>query len=102
MSAASVSQWRAQAGHAQPKTLGGDCRSRRIEAQSETILAILEEEHDITVEGLRRRLTEKGLIFGEGAIRRFFTRHGIMRKKDDARIRAGPLRRPEAASGLVR
>lgn len=84
VSAASVSRWRArerEQGDARPKALGGDRRSRRIEAQSETILAILEEERDITVEELRRRLAEKGLIFGEGTIRRFFARHGITRKK---------------------
>lgn len=84
VSAASVSRWRArerEQGDARPKALGGDRRSRRIEAQSETILAILEEERDITVEELRRRLAEKGLIFGESTIRRFFARHGITRKK---------------------
>jgi len=30
---------------------------------------------------VRRRLAEKGLVFGEGTIRRFLDRHGITRKK---------------------
>jgi transposase len=84
VSAASVSRWRArerEQGDVRPKALGGDRRSGRIEAASETVLAILGDERDITVEELRRRLAEKGLIFGEGTIRRFFARHGITRKK---------------------
>lgn len=84
VSAASVSRWRAlerEHGDARPKALGGDRRSGRVEAESETILAILGDEGDITVDELRRRLAEKGLIFGEGTIRRFFARHGITRRK---------------------
>lgn len=84
VSAASVSRWRArerEQGDARPKALGGDRRSGRIEAARGAILAILENERDITVEELRRRLSEQGLIFGEGTVRRFFARHGITRKK---------------------
>ena len=36
---------------------------------------------DITIEELRRSLAKKGLVFGEGTIRRFLVRHGITRKK---------------------
>jgi len=36
---------------------------------------------DIVIEELRRKLTEDGLVFGEGTIRRFLLRHGITRKE---------------------
>lgn len=84
VSAASVSRWRTrerQQGDARPKALGGDRRSGRIEAHKETILALLKETPDATIEELRRSLANKGLVFGEGTIRRFFARHGITRKK---------------------
>jgi transposase len=84
VSAASVSRWRnleRQQGDARPKALGGDRRSGRIEAHKETILAVLEATPDLAIEELRRRLAEKGLVFGESTIRRFLDRHRITRKK---------------------
>jgi transposase len=84
VSAASVSRWRTrerQQGDARPKALGGDRRSGRIETQKETILAMLKEASDATIEELRRSLTQKGLVFGESTVRRFLARHGITRKK---------------------
>jgi transposase len=84
VSAASVSRWRKlqrQQGDAQPKALGGDRRSGRIEAHKETILAMLKATPDSTIEELRRLLAGKDLVFGEGTIRRFLARHGITRKK---------------------
>jgi transposase len=84
VSAASVSRWRQrtrEAGDARPKALGGDRRSGRIEAHAATILAILDEAPDITIEELRRRLTDIELVFGGGTLRRFFIRHRITRKK---------------------
>jgi transposase len=84
VSAASVSRWRnleRQQGDARPKALRGDRRSGRIEAHKETILAVLEATPDLAIEELRRRLAEKGLVFGEGTIRRFLDRHQITRKK---------------------
>jgi transposase len=84
VSAASVSRWRNRErlqGDARPKALGGDRKSGRIEAHKETILAAVKAAPDLAIEELRRRLAEKGLVFGEGTIRRFFERHGITRKK---------------------
>jgi transposase len=84
VSAASVSRWRALArrqGDARPGPLGGDRRSKRIEAQRALILSILEETPDITIEELRRVLGERGQRFGYGTIQRFFARHRITRKK---------------------
>lgn len=84
VSAASVSRWRALArrqGDARPGPLGGDRRSKRIEAQRALILSTLEETPDITIEELRRVLGEHGQRFGYGTIQRFFARHRITRKK---------------------
>lgn len=81
---ASVSRWRALArdnGEPHPKALGGDRRSGRIEAQGQLIRSLLEETPDITIEELRRALSEHGHVFGYGTIRRFFARHSITRKK---------------------
>lgn len=84
VSAASVSRWRQRQrdqGDPRPKAQGGDRRSGRIEAHGATILAVLEETPDITLDELRRRLADKGLIFGDGTVRRFLKRHRITRKK---------------------
>lgn len=90
--AASVSRWRKldrEQGDPKPKALGGDRRSGRIEAHGATILAVLDETADITLDELRRRLADQGLIFGDGTVRRFLKRHKITRKK---RLRTPPSR----------
>ena len=42
---------------------------------------MLDETTDLTLEELRRQLAAKGLVFGDGTIRRFLKRHKITRKK---------------------
>ena len=84
VSAASVSRWRArerEQGDARPKALGGDRRSKWIEAHRQAVLAALGPDGDNTIEEVRRTLADQGLSFGFGTIRRFFQRHGITRKK---------------------
>lgn len=84
VSAASVSRWRArqrETGAPAPKALGGDRRSKWIEAHHDAVLAALGADGDNTIEEVRRTLAEQGLSFGFGTIRRFFQRHGITRKK---------------------
>jgi transposase len=53
----------------------------KLTAHRETVLALLEEQPDCTIEGLRHDLAEKGIVVGYGSIRRFFEREGITRKK---------------------
>ncbi len=92
MGAASVSRWRKlerEQGDPKPKALGGDRRSGRIEAHGATILAMLDATTDITLEELRRQMADKGLVFGDGTVRRFLKRHKITRKK---RLRTLPSR----------
>ncbi len=105
VSAASVSRWRRLAreqGNAKPKALGGDRRSGRIEAQRELILGPLEDRPERTIEELRRALAELGHRFGFGTLHRFFERHGLTRKKDPPRGRAGAARRPDEAGAMAR
>jgi transposase len=84
VSASSVSRWRAlsrEQGDARPKALGGDRKSRRVDAHKDMILSVLEATPDITIEELRRALAERKLVVGYGTIRRFFARHAITHKK---------------------
>jgi len=106
VSAASVSRWRALArerGDARPGTLGGDRRSGRIEAQAPPIHERLGATSELTIEELLRTLAERGHAFGYGTIQRFFPApRDHASKKDGPRERAGPSRRPEATTSLVR
>jgi transposase len=88
VSAASVSRWRTrerEQGEARPKALGGDRRSKRIEACHDTVIAALGPDRDATIEEVRQALS------GFGTIQRFFVRHAITRKK----------RRPTPRSRIV-
>jgi transposase len=84
VSAASVSRWRTrerEQGEARPKALGGDRRSKRIEACHDAVMAALGPDKDATIEEVRQALGAQGLVFGFGTIQRFFVRHAITRKK---------------------
>lgn len=85
VSASSISRWRAlerERGDARPKTMGGDQKSHRVDAHKNAILAALGPECDRTIDEVRAILRdENGLVFGFGAIQRFFKRHAITRKK---------------------
>jgi transposase len=84
VSAASASRWRTlerKQGDAKPGPLGGDRRSKRIEAHAEVILALVDETRDITLEELRAALAAQGLKLGYGTLWRFFDRRGITLKK---------------------
>lgn len=82
---------------------GGNMRSRRVEERSADILALWEARKDISLEELRIALTQVGLTVSVAGLHRFFVRRGMTRKKKDwPCCRAGPSRRPEAASPLVR
>jgi transposase len=66
---ASVSRWRKlerEQGDPKSKALGGDRRSGRIESLGATILDLLEETPDSSLEELRRQLIERRLVFGDG------------------------------------
>jgi transposase len=84
VSAASVSRWRTrerEQGDPRAKSLGGDRRSKHIEAHHAAVMAALGPDGDATIEEVRRDLAAQGLVFGYGTIHRFFARRDITRKK---------------------
>ena len=84
VSSASVSRWRALArdqGDPRPRPMGGDQRSRHIEAHADLILALYDAERDITLQELRAALAERGVSVGYGGLWRFFRRRAITVKK---------------------
>jgi len=67
-----------------PKPQAGNTRSRRLEAHAATILAVLEETPDITLEELCANLARHGAASSTSSLSRFFRGHGIPRKKKPA------------------
>lgn len=63
---------------------GGDQRSSKTEAHAGLIMAMLEENGDITLAEIRTGLAERGITVGVGTLWRFFDRHKITRKKSRA------------------
>jgi len=69
-------------GEIAPSQMGGDRRSRRIEAHAGFILAQIEGKPDLTIMELREKIRERhGVGFGYGTVWRFLARHRITRKK---------------------
>lgn len=100
MSTASVSRWwvrERELGAPRPKALGGDRRSDRIEAHHDLVLSALGPNRDAVIEEVRASLSVKGLVFGYGAMQRFFARHDVTRKQDD--LGDAPSGGPEPAVG---
>lgn len=85
--AATAIRWRQMAlthGRAVAGKPGGDQRSSKIEAHAELIMAMLEENGDITLAEIRAGLAERGITVGIGTLWRFFDRRKITRKKSRA------------------
>lgn len=87
VSLASASRWYGRftrAGHVAPKPMGGDQRSRRIEAHADLILSLHETQPGIYLHELRTTLAERGVCLAQSSLPRFFKRHGISRKNAPA------------------
>lgn len=87
VTAATVIRWhdqRRSTGSCAAKPQGGDTRSRRIVAHRETVLALHEARRDVTLDELRRELSQAGVTGAISTLHRFFARHGITRKKRPA------------------
>ena len=68
--------------------MGGDRRSGPIEEQADWLLALVEDEKDLTLAEIRERLCdERGLRMSVAALWRFFDRHDVTWKK---RVRTRP------------
>jgi transposase len=61
--------------------LGGDQRSRRIEAHAGRILQTYQARPQIFLRELREALQEHGVATSTSSLSRFFARHRITRKK---------------------
>jgi transposase len=84
---ATAIRWRQMAlahGRAVAGTPGGDQRSSKTDAHAAIILAMLEDNGDITLAEIRLGLAARGIHVGIGTLWRFFDRHGITRKKSRA------------------
>jgi transposase len=87
VAAATVIRWhdqRRSTGAYGAKPQGGDTRSRRIETYRDTVLALYGARRDITLDELRRELSQAGVTVAISTLHRFFARHGITRKKRPA------------------
>lgn len=92
VAAATVIRWhdqRRSTGSCAAKPQRGDTRSRRIEAHRETVLALHEARRDITLDELRRELSQAGVTVAISTLHRFFARHGITRKKGSPELVEG-------------
>ena len=81
---ATAVRWRSQdrAGRSDPLPMGGDRRSGRIEAEADFLLGLVQEQDDMTLAEMQRRLAdERGLRVGIGTLWRFFDRRGVTWKK---------------------
>jgi transposase len=74
-----VSDYR-MSGSVAPRKMGNPSPPK-LAAHKATVLALLEEQPDRSIESLRHNLAERGIIVGYGSIRRFFQREKITRKK---------------------
>ena len=69
-------------GDVAPMKMGGDRRSRRIEAHADFILGQIEAQPDVTIMELREKIRERHNVgFGYATVWRFLARHNITRKK---------------------
>ena len=84
VSRASAGRWSQQkqrVGHVAPKPLGGDQRSRHIEAHADLIRRTYEAHPQIFVREWRDALQARGIAVSTSSLSRFFARHRITRKK---------------------
>jgi transposase len=84
VAAVTVIRWyyqRRNTGTYTAKPQGGDTRSRRIDAHAHTIQALHEARRDITLDELRRELSQAGVTVAISTLHRFFARRGMTRKK---------------------
>jgi transposase len=84
VSASSAIRWtslKSKTGSVAPGALGGDRRSKRIEAEADAILGLVRQTPDITLEELQQALDRRGQHFGIGTLWRFFDRRDMTFKK---------------------
>lgn len=81
---ATAVRWRQMArehGRAIAGKPGGDQRSSKTDTHADLIMAMLDEDRDITLAEIQSGLAGQGVHVGIGTLWRFFDRRGITRKK---------------------
>src|SRR4051794_33066629 len=82
-------RWRAE-GHARPRAMGGDRRSRLGEHRAR-VLQLIAQQPDLTLQEIRGALAAScGITVGLSTVHRFLGAHNLTRKKDPTRGRAEP------------
>lgn len=83
-----VSLWRREA-HVDPKPMGGDRHSHRMEAHAAEVLGLVDQTPDITIAEIAAHLeATHGLKVAQSTVWRLLDRHGMTFKKNGARKRA--------------
>jgi transposase len=83
-----MERWRRE-GHAQPRAMGGDRHSHRMEARAAEILALVAKTPDITLAEIAAYLDRThGLKVSLSSVWRLLDRRGMTFKKNGARKRA--------------
>ncbi len=92
-----VARWR-RSGLVAAKPMGG--KRSPLDAHKEWLLALTAAEPDLTLQEIRSRLRQRGLVVSASSVWRFYDRHDISFKKKPARRRARPRRRQPGAHGV--
>jgi len=72
-------RWRAE-GHARPRAMGGDHRSRLGEHRAR-VLQLIARQPDLTLQEIRGALAASGITVGLSTVHRFLGAHDLTRKK---------------------
>jgi transposase len=72
-------RWRAQ-GHARPRAMGGDRRSRLGEHRAR-VLQLVAQQPDLTLQEIRSALAASGITVGLSTVHRFLGAHKLTLKK---------------------
>jgi len=92
-----VALWR-WTGTVAAKPVGG--KRSPVDAHKELLLALIAAEPDLTLEEIRGKLRQHGIVVSASMVWRFFDRHDISFKKKSARGGARSRRRPRRAGQL--
>jgi len=83
-----MQRWR-KTGQAAGGNPGGDRRSKLV-AHADLVRELVTGQSDLTLEELRARLAERGVVVGRGTVWRFLIKDRLTFKKNTARHPAGP------------
>src|SRR5919107_3590375 len=81
-------RWRAE-GHARPRPMGGDRRSRLGEHRAK-VLQLVTRQPDLTLQEIRNALAAWGITVGLSTVHRFLGAQNLTLKKEPTCGRAGP------------